>query len=169
MGGDATAAGAITIAATATTISTSLTTNRATTRPVTPTGDQVGTETMEGAPEGEQGRARAGIRRRHHRDFRQRVWFSARSEAQFRPDAAGYFRHARNRTAFCLARRHVDLRRNASRQSRSAIDQAAHDQWRGADEISGPAPIRRADHDQSEQADQTRDRSGSLHDARSWI
>ena len=44
-------------------------------------------------------RARTGIRRRHHRDFRQRLWFSARREAQFRPDTAGYFCHAGNRAA----------------------------------------------------------------------
>ncbi len=88
--------------------------------------------------------ARAGIWRRDHRDFRQRLWFSARSETQFCANAAGHFRHARNCAPLCLTRRNVDLWRNAARQSRPSIDQASHDQRGRSRQISRPAAVRRA-------------------------
>ena len=72
--------------------------------------------------------SRTGIRRRHYRDFRQRLWFSARRETQLRPDTTGHFRHAGNRAALPTPRRNVDLRRDPPRQSRPAIDSAAQDQ-----------------------------------------
>ena len=66
---------------------------------------------------------------------------SARSETQFCPDAAGYLCHPGNCAPFRLARRDVDQRRNPARQPWPAIDEAADDQWRGADEISGASPV----------------------------
>ena len=113
--------------------------------------------------------SRTRIRRRHHRDFRQRLWFSARRETQLRPDAAGHFRHPGNRAALPTPRRNVDLRRDPPRQSRPAIDSPAQDQRRRADQVPGSAALRRTDHDQPERTDQAGNGVRIVTPRGSWI